>query len=194
MFSNYNKVQQAVLETTLSLIIEKELQATSMSLIAKKSGVSTGSIYHYFASKEDIINELYKAIVTFNGEAVLKNLNTDEPVKVRLERAWEQMIRLSLEYPQGFQFIEQYSFSPYIYDEVKKEAYVGGWCGPLEKLYTEAVAEGLFVDMAPALMVQMHYGSIVYVVKGFLNKHLAVTDEDIIRMIQSLWNSVKVVS
>ncbi len=99
MFDRYNKVQKAVLETTLSLIIEKELQATSMSLIAKKSGISTGSIYHYFDSKETIINELYKAIVLFNGEYVLQNVYTDEPLRTRLERAWENMIRLSLEYP-----------------------------------------------------------------------------------------------
>ncbi|MDF2961558.1 MAG: TetR family transcriptional regulator [Paenibacillus sp.] len=48
--------------------------------------------------------------------------------------AREKIIRLSLQYPQGFQFIEQYSFSPYIYEDVKKEAFVGGWYGPLEKL------------------------------------------------------------
>jgi AcrR family transcriptional regulator len=48
VFIGYHKVQPAVLERTLELIIEKELQATSMGLIAKKSGVSTRNIYHYF--------------------------------------------------------------------------------------------------------------------------------------------------
>ncbi|QAY65854.1 TetR/AcrR family transcriptional regulator [Paenibacillus protaetiae] len=192
MFEKYNKVQQAILQTTLSLLIEKELQATSMALIAKKSGVSTGSIYHYFESKEAIINELYKAIVTFNGETVLNGFYTDEPIRTRLERAWENMIRLSLRYPEGFQFIEQYSFSPYIYDESKREAYEGGWCGPLGQLYAEAIEAKLFIEMDPHLLVQMHYGSFVYVVKGHLNRHLTLTDDRIKQLIEATWNSAAV--
>lgn len=191
MFDSYNKVQQAVLETTLHLIIEKELQATSMSLIAKKSGVSTGSIYHYFDSKEAIINELYRGIVKFNGQQVLDGFFTDEPIRTRLERAWEKLIRVSLAYPQGFQFIEQYSFSPYIRSEVKQESYDGGWCGPLEKLYAEAVRTKLFRDdLDPHVMTQMHYGSVVYVVKAALNGQLTITDELIARLLQSFWDSV----
>jgi AcrR family transcriptional regulator len=192
MFNKYNKVQKAVLETTLSLIIEKELQATSMSLIAKKSGVSTGSIYHYFDGKEAIINELYKAIVAFNGEKVLEGFFTDEPIRTRLERAWENIIRVSIQYPQGFQFIEQYSFSPYIYEEVKKEAYEGGWCGPLKKMYAQAVQEKVFIEMEPLAMVQMHYGSFVYIVKGNLNHHFTLTEAGIKLLIQATWNSVSV--
>lgn len=190
MFDKYHKVQKAVLETTLSLIIERELQATSMSLIAKESGVSTGNIYHYFNSKESIINELYKAIVMFNGEKVLEGFYSDEPIRVRIERAWEKLIRLSLEYPQGFRFIEQYSFSPYIYDDVKKEAYEGGWCGPLEKLYAQAIQEKLFIEMDPSLMAQMHYGSFVYVVKAYLHGKFTLSDEEIKSLIEATWNSV----
>lgn len=190
MFDKYNKAQKAVLETTLSLIIEKELQATSMSLITKKSGVSTGNIYHYFPSKEAIVNELYKAIVVYNGENVLDGFFTDEPIRVRLERAWRNMIRVSLEFPQGFQFIEQYSFSPYICDDVKREAYTGGWCEPLEKLYAQAVQEKLFIEMDPHAMLQMHYGSFVYVVKGALHHNFALSDETIGQLIEATWRSV----
>ncbi|MNC25448.1 HTH-type transcriptional repressor Bm3R1 [compost metagenome] len=192
MFDKYNKVQKAVLETTLALIIEKELQATSMSLIAKKSGISTGSIYHYFESKEAIVNELYKGIVSFNGQVVLEGFFTDEPVRTRLERAWENLIRLSLKYPQGFQFIEQYSFSPYIYDEVKKSAYEEGWCKPLEKVYQEAIDAKLFRAMEPKFMVQMHYGSIVYTVKASLNHYLTMDEEVIRGLLDSCWKSFSI--
>jgi AcrR family transcriptional regulator len=190
MFATYNKVQKSVLETTLRIIIEKELQATSMSLIAKESGVSTGSIYHYFESKEDIINELYKGIVTFNGGFVLKDFHKNESIRERFHKAWENLFQLSINYPQGFQFIEQYSFSPYIHLTTKQEAYKGGWCGPLEKLYAEAMEQQLFIHLDPGLMVQMHYGSIVYLVKGHVQKHFDLTDDVIQTVIRSSWNSV----
>lgn len=79
MFEEYNKVQKAVLETTLELISEKELQATSMSLISKVSGISTGSIYHYFDNKEAIINELYKGIIKFHSETKTMHIRNLPP-------------------------------------------------------------------------------------------------------------------
>ncbi|MDF2963468.1 MAG: TetR family transcriptional regulator [Paenibacillus sp.] len=190
MFERYNKVQKAVLETTLHLIIDRELQATSMSLIAKDSGVSTGNIYHYFSSKEDIINELYKAIVLFNGEFVTKGMNEAVSVQERFRRAWRNLIELGKQYPKGFRFIEQYSFSPYIYEQSKLEAYNGGWCGPMEELYRQAIEEGLFVPLDPHVMVQMHYGSIVYLLKSHQQNMLELSDDVTEQAILACWNAV----
>jgi AcrR family transcriptional regulator len=190
MFEKYNKVQKAVLETTLRLINEKDLQATSMALISKESGVSTGSIYHYFQSKEDIINELYKGIVNFHGEVVLKDFYTNESIQERFQRVWENVIRFTMQYPQGFQFIEQYSFSPYIDDAAKQEAYKGSWCGPLAQLYAEAIKQQIFIDLEPKLMVQMNFGSVVYLIKAYLQNNVDLTDEMIQKVIRSCWNAV----
>lgn len=190
MFENYNKVQQAVLETTLNIIIRKELQATSMALIAKESGVSTGNIYHYFKSKEDIVNELYKAIVTFNGEHVRGGLLKGTTIREKFELGWNRVIELGKQYPQGFQFIEQYSFSPYIYEEVKLEVYTGGWCGPMNELYQEAIQEKLFIPMNPKMMVQMHYGTFVYMLKAHLHGIFELSSESVSGAIRSCWNAV----
>lgn len=190
MFENYNKVQQAVLETTLNIIFRKELQATSMALIAKESGVSTGNIYHYFKSKEDIVNELYKAIVTFNGEYVRGGLLKGTTTREKFELGWNRVIELGKQYPQGFQFIEQYSFSPYIYEEVKQEAYTGGWCGPMNELYQEAIQEKLFIPMNPKMMVQMHYGTFVYMLKAHLHGIFELSSESVSGAIRSCWNAV----
>lgn len=190
MFGEYNKVQQAVLETTLNVIIQKELQATSMALIAKESGVSTGNIYHYFKSKEDIVNELYKAIVTFNGNYVREGLLQGNTIREKFGLGWNRVIDLGKKYPQGFQFIEQYSFSPYIRDEVKRAVYTGGWCEPMNKLYEEAIQEKLFITMDPKMMVQMHYGSFVYMLKGELYGIFQLTDDSTNEAICSCWNAV----
>ncbi|WP_420540369.1 TetR/AcrR family transcriptional regulator (plasmid) [Paenibacillus polymyxa] len=190
MFKNYNKVQQAILETTLNIIIRKELQATSMSLIAKESGVSTGNIYHYFKSKEDIVNELYKAIVTFNGEYVREGLLKGTTIREKFEFGWNRVIELGKQYPQGFQFIEQYSFSPYIYEEVKQEVYTGGWCSLMNELYQEAIQEKLFIPMNPKMMVQMHYGTFVYMLKAHLHGIFELSSESVSGAIRLCWNAV----
>lgn len=190
MFEEYNKVQKAILETTLKLISEKELQATSMSLISKESGISTGSIYNCFPSKEAIINELYMALVKFHGEVVLKDFYINETIKVRFWKTWENFIKFSMKYPKAYQFVEQYSFSPYIDEEAKKEVSERSWCGPLAKLYKEAIDENLFIELDPKLMVQMHYGSMVYLLKSYFQNIIDITEEVINKVITYCWNSV----
>ena len=191
MFEEYNKVQKAVLETTLELISEKELQATSMSLISKVSGISTGSIYHYFDSKEAIINELFKGIVKSQSDEVLEDFDSSKGIEVRFQVVWENFIKFAVKYSRAFQFIEQYSFSPYITDEVKKKVNESVWCNEVAKLYSKAIEQKLFIELEPKLMVQMHYGSMVYLLKSYFNGITDLTDDIIQTVIDACWNAAR---
>ena len=51
-----------ILHTTLHLIVERGLESTPMSLIASEAAVGMGTIYHYFASKEELVNALYREL------------------------------------------------------------------------------------------------------------------------------------
>lgn len=190
MFEEYNKAQKAVFETTLRLINEKELQATSMSLISKESGVSTGAIYHYFDSKEAIINELYIALIKASTKAVLKNFDVDETLQIRFGNAWRNLIEFAIQQPDAFRFMEQYSFSPYIEKTTKVNAEEINWCRTLATLYESAVKADLFIDWNPQLMVQMHYGSVVYLLKAYFQDNMQITEKEVNKMIDYCWNSV----
>jgi AcrR family transcriptional regulator len=63
--------RKAILEATLRLISQNGFHGTAVSKVAKEAQVSTGSIYHYFAGKDDLINELYKEIKREKGKAFL---------------------------------------------------------------------------------------------------------------------------
>lgn len=191
MFEEYNKVQEAVLATTLKLLREKDLQATSMSLISKESAISTGSIYYYFKSKEDIINELYRGISKFTKREMYKDFYTDESIQKRFWKFWEQAIRFNINHYDAIQFLEQYSFSSYIDEEIKKDAN-NGVCEPLAKLYAEAIKQKVFVELEPTTMVLMHYGSVVHLARAHHANSVNLTDELNQKIIQSCWNSVSV--
>jgi AcrR family transcriptional regulator len=50
----------AIFEAALDLFQEKGYEATTMRAIAERAGVSLGSSYHYFASKEHLVLEFYR--------------------------------------------------------------------------------------------------------------------------------------
>ncbi len=190
MFNHYKKVQRTILETTLRLLTDYDLQATSMAMISKESGISIGSIYHHFSSKEEIINELYRGIAAFQTDLVLKDYFTDIPIRERFETAWRRVFETGMDYPDAFRFLEQYSLSPYIYEESKQEAFETNWCKTLADLYNEAALKGLFIGMNPRLMVQMHYGNAVFLVKAYLQNNLDLNTVVIRSVIGTFWNSV----
>ena len=51
--------KEAILNSTLELIKDNGFHGTPISLIAKNAGVASGTIYHYFPSKDAIIMELH---------------------------------------------------------------------------------------------------------------------------------------
>ena len=50
--------KQAIMETSLEVFAEHGYESSSISMIAKKAGVSKGLMYNYFESKEDLLTSL----------------------------------------------------------------------------------------------------------------------------------------
>jgi len=50
--------RDAILDAMLDIVVERGFHDAPMSLVAERSGASTGVIYHHFASKEKIIQVL----------------------------------------------------------------------------------------------------------------------------------------
>lgn len=50
----------AIFEAALALFQERGYESTTMRAIAERAGVSLGSSYHYFASKEHLVLEFYR--------------------------------------------------------------------------------------------------------------------------------------
>jgi AcrR family transcriptional regulator len=66
---NHNEYRQKLLEKSLSLLTHKGYSNVNMKEIAAEIGVSTGTLYHYFPSKENMLAEML---------AWLGNKNVDE--------------------------------------------------------------------------------------------------------------------
>ena len=69
--------REIILETTLDLLAELGLQNISIPLIIKRSGVASGTIYHYFKGKEHLIESLYLELKIEAGNAFTQGLNQE---------------------------------------------------------------------------------------------------------------------
>jgi TetR/AcrR family transcriptional regulator, cholesterol catabolism regulator len=58
--------REHVREAALRIFSERGYRATSMQNLARQAGMGKASLYHYFASKEELLTELYEEVLREN--------------------------------------------------------------------------------------------------------------------------------
>jgi AcrR family transcriptional regulator len=73
-----------ILEAALDLFQERGYEATTMRAIAERAGVSLGSSYHYFPSKEHLVLEFYRHTHELHAAAIAPLLSRERDLEARL--------------------------------------------------------------------------------------------------------------
>lgn len=71
--------RQKVRQAALGVFAEHGYRATSMQDLAAAAGMGKASLYHYFASKEELLTDLYEEVLRENVRAVEQIAATEQP-------------------------------------------------------------------------------------------------------------------
>ncbi len=183
--------KQAILEATMELIAENGLHATPMSQVIKRSGVSAGTIYHYFPSKEAIINELYLNLKREIIEAAFSGYDNSNPYEERFFLIWRNYFNYLVSNPRQLSFTEQCSTSPLISAEAREEGY--RYLSPMIEFTEDGIESGHLKDMEIKLISFLLYGSIVSTAKLHLSGALEITEGLREAAARSCWDGLKAV-
>lgn len=73
-----------ILETALEMLRERGYEKTTMRSIAQEAGVSLGNAYHYFGSKDELIQEFYQQTHNEHLTRATRGLLQESSLKARL--------------------------------------------------------------------------------------------------------------
>ena len=113
--------EKAIYRASLQLILKVGLAGIKMGQIAQAAGVATGTLYVYFSSKEDLINELYLFLKRRAMQGLLQTYSPQEAFMVNFEQIWYNYLNYNLLHPEETVFMEQYYQSPFARKEVLSE-------------------------------------------------------------------------
>lgn len=82
---NHDEYRQELLEKSFHLFTRKGYSNVSMKEIAAEVGVSTGTLYHYFPSKENMLAEMISWIGLENTEEYIQRTMSIENIKDRFD-------------------------------------------------------------------------------------------------------------
>lgn len=77
-------VRRAMLE----LVAERGIHGTSMSQVAERAGVATGTAYVHYASKEELLIAAFVEVKTHLGEAALSGVDTSAEPRAVFGSVW----------------------------------------------------------------------------------------------------------
>lgn len=111
--------KQALLEAATAAFAQSGI-AASTSAIARSAGVAEGTLFRYFATKDELLNELYLAIKMRLVQTMIAGLNPDEKrPKENARNIWNSYIDWGN--PMEYRAIRRMALSERITDETRSQ-------------------------------------------------------------------------
>ena len=178
----------AVLQATLELIAEQGFHGTPMSQIAQKANIGVGTIYRYFPSKEDLINELYIQVKSRLTHFVFKNYSENMPVRESFIILFRTVIDYFIENPMDFLFMEQYDNSPLITVATRQESM--RIFESASNLFIRAKEEALLRDLPTQMIHTLACGATKALANLYLFSEVKPDSATLDKGVEAVWDTI----
>ena len=111
--------RRRILDAALKTFADRGYHGTAVPEVATVGGVSTGTLYHYFASKEVLVNEVYRDAKLRLRAALLDGLPEVDVYQIEngqvwFSELWRRLAAFAAAEPDAFRFLEMQDHMPYL--------------------------------------------------------------------------------
>jgi AcrR family transcriptional regulator len=103
-----------IYKSSLELIRTDGIAGLTMSKLARRAGLATGTLYIYFKSKEELLNTLYLKLNAESAERFMMGYDPEVSLQSSLKKVWLNYLKHRIEHYDESIFLEQYYRSPFI--------------------------------------------------------------------------------
>src|SRR5687767_13711481 len=90
------------LYVAIVIIAERGYHGTAVPLVASAAHVGTGTIYHYFTNKEELVNAVFRDAKTRLRDALFDGLDTARDSHALFVDVWDRLARFAKSEPLCF--------------------------------------------------------------------------------------------
>ena len=178
---------------TLDLIHEEGLQSVTFSKIFKRADVGSGTIYNYFANKEELVNAVYKKARMLMGEYMLQGYDPEASLYERFKCLQLNRLKLRHSLSEGISVYRQlFLLAVHITRAPQR------WTIPeipvevVLSLIVEGQKQGLFKEMDTHLCHQFIHGIMTSILKGYYVRKYPLNESQTQQDLESSWKALLV--
>jgi AcrR family transcriptional regulator len=144
--------RRAALLVAATKVFAEQGLAAPTSLISSTAGVSEGSLFTYFKTKDELVNEVYRDIRLDLAHAVLDGFPRRAGVRQRLEHVFTNYVSWGLEHPVARKALKLVSMANAITEATRAEG--GALFGEVDRVYEDAIAQRKAHDLPEQMASQ----------------------------------------
>ena len=161
---------------------------TAVPQVAKKAGVAAGTIYHYFPSKEALVNALYRKWKGAIAHRVLAAFPAGAPVREQFSVMWSEMVEFALAHSSAFAFLELHHHRSYLDAEsLAMENNLKDFGGAMVK---RAQDEGVVKPGPTTLLMELVFGAFIGMMRAHWEGRLDLTADERELAERACWDTV----
>ena len=183
-----NKIKD-IYAATLKLVKASGLAGITMQSVAKEAGIATGTLYIYFANKNELITRLFDVCVKNYAVNIFVNYKAADPFKVGFRKIWENMLHQRISGFKESVFIEQCFHSPFVDEDTKTT--LKKMFEPLINLIERGKKEHLVKNIETFWLMAFVGGTVNEITKRIIYFNRKLTSEIIEVNFQLCWDGIK---
>jgi TetR/AcrR family fatty acid metabolism transcriptional regulator len=172
--------RRLILDAAVRVFARKGYHTCRVGDIAEEAGVAHGLLYHYFRSKEELLETIFRETWRELLDAVQSVEETDETARERLAGIAKILLRSWRRDPDLVRvLVREVTRSSHLQERIDEiEAAFAG----LERIIARGQAEGEFrADLDPRMAAYVFYGALEEILTGWVLGQLEDGDEQITR-------------
>ena len=182
--------RESILDAALRCFVEQGFHGTAIPQIAERAAIASGTIYHYFPSKEALVNAVYRTWKGAVAQRVYAAFPATAPTRKQFEVMWHEMVGFATSEPKAFAFIELHNHASYLdaeslaMDRAMKEFAAA--------IIRRAQSDGLVKPLDAYVLMELVFGAFVGMMRAHWEGRITLTDEVIRDAEQACWDAVAV--
>ena len=178
--------RKAILLAARELMSERSYDATTVPGVAGRAGIATGTIYLHFASKEAMVNAVYRESKLEMQRFLVDAMATAQSPREGFHRLWRGLFEFSRKEPEAFRFLEMHRHLPYL-DPASREVARNVFEGVADYVRL-AQREGAVRDAPPEVLIALAFGAFVGLAKEAECGHAPLDEESIAVSENAVWD------
>ena len=181
--------KEAILDAALELFSERGFHGTTVAMIAQRANVGAGTIYRYFADKDDLVNALFQQWKQAMMDALIRGLPTDLSPRRLFHELWRRFAKFSRDNPLVLTFLEFHYHASYL-SEASREL-CDGFHDHFLELFDELRQKQITKDAPPQLVFALVIGAFTVVEKAFQSGELERSPESEALAEELCWEAIR---
>jgi AcrR family transcriptional regulator len=172
--------RQQILAAATRVFARKGFHACRVGDIAKEAGVAYGLMYHYFSSKDELLETIFRNTWTQMVERIQEVEDAGVPMREQVRRISALVLRSWIRDPDLVRvLVREITRSPHLQDEVDEIRHA---FEALERIIRRGQEQGeVRRDLEPRVAAYVFYGALEEILTGWVIGGLPAKDEDVSR-------------